>query len=552
MKHHPTLLGIVSLMTFFQLHSVAAAADVTSPQGAEMPANQVFQYMFSSSYTWSDGKEGKATSYLWIPEKCQKLNGLLILCNNVPEHKLVGHPLIREVCAANNLGIVWSTPSFMNFKDLTNSVAFLQQQLDGLAKVSGYEEVSTIPLLPMGESMHLKMVNTLLDQKPERIIAGVLLKNGNLPQINRQTPLLATYGTAYEWGQDKTDIRTNWNSSAIKFYEENLGKRSQNPQWPISYILDAQSGHFDCSERLIAYIANYVDLAAKARLSDDGSLKPVNLSKGYSADLPIPGHEGKPVSPETGKSGLPWYFNEAQAKQAQSIAAINWKAETQLPGFLDENGKVMPFDFNGIPKFQTMKLEPDRITFSLHGTLLDQMPQGFVGAGEKLAKGPGTPVAEWICGPVANLGGGRFQIALDRTWLAGHPVYVGLRQEGTDSIRGIITPAGINISGISNNNNVGKPQVITFPVIPDVVAGTESVPLNATSDAGLPVRYFITAGPAVVKDGKLVFTAIPPRSKFPIEVTVCAWQWGSDAEPKVKRAEIVKQAFKITQPVPKT
>ena len=59
MKHHPTLLGIVSLMTFFQLHSVAAAADVTSPQGAEMPANQVFQYMFSSSYTWSDGKEGK-------------------------------------------------------------------------------------------------------------------------------------------------------------------------------------------------------------------------------------------------------------------------------------------------------------------------------------------------------------------------------------------------------------------------------------------------------------------------------------------------------------
>ena len=39
-----------------------------------------------------------ATAYLWIPEKTQRVRGLLIMCANVPEHKLVGHPAIREVC----------------------------------------------------------------------------------------------------------------------------------------------------------------------------------------------------------------------------------------------------------------------------------------------------------------------------------------------------------------------------------------------------------------------------------------------------------------------
>ena len=531
----------------FLLSSPLAQAGGDSAPKIPSPVNQVFQFMFSSTFTWSDGKKGNSTSYLWIPDDCVKLRGLLILANNVPEHNLVGHPAIRKVCAENDLGIVWSTPSFLNANEWSNTVAFLQQQLNGLAKVSGYAEVATVPLLPMGESGHLKMVNALLDEKPERTIAGVLLKNSNLPPKNRRSPVLASFGTAYEWGQDKTDIRTNWNSGGIKTYLGILERRTQNPQWPISYILDGHSGHFDCDERLIAYIARYVDLAVKARLSDDGSptLKPVDLTQGYAADLPVPGHEGKPAARESGKSGLPWYFDAAQAKEAQAIAAINWKADTQLPGFLDETGKVMPYDFNGIPNFQSLVMEPDGITFSLRGSLLDQIPPGFVGAGEKLAKGPGAPVAEWICGPVTTLGEGRFQIALDRTWLSGHAVYMGLRQAGTDSIRGIIMPAGINLRGIGNKNSAGKPQTLTFDPLPDVKRGTESIPLAAKSDCGLSVRFFVQAGPAVVQGEKLVFMPIPPHAKYPVEVTVCAWQWGNVNEPKVKSAPIVTRTFKI-------
>ena len=129
------------------------------------PENQVFQFMQSGVCTkWTDGSSNKASAYLWIPENCKKVRGLLILCANVPEHRLVGHPAIREVCAKNDLGIVWCVPSFMNFRkdaakginnalDYETSTAFLQELLDGLAKTSGYDEVAKVPWLLIGESV---------------------------------------------------------------------------------------------------------------------------------------------------------------------------------------------------------------------------------------------------------------------------------------------------------------------------------------------------------------------------------------------------------------
>jgi len=539
-----TLTWILGLFFLPQVECLAADSR-PSPESAS-PVNQVFQFMFTSNFSdRNDGKERSASSYLWIPEKCAKLRGLLILCQNVPEQKLVVHPAIRAVCAANDLGIVWSNPSFMNFGERARSVVFLQQQLDGLAGVSGYSEVATVPLLPLGESMHLQMVHALLDEKPERIIAGVLLKNAFLPAKNRQTPVLAIDGTAYEWDQHKKDIRTAWNN-IDEGYNGILSERAKNPQWPLSYIIDGHSGHFDCSERLVACVARYIDLAAKARLSADGSatLKPVRIESGFTADLPVPRHEGKPIQPATASSALPWYFNEAAAKEAQAFAAINWKAQTQFPGLLDDSGNALTTYEQGILKVKSLTMEPDGITFALRPTMLDQLPQGFVGAGEALAKAPGTPEFEWISGPVATLGNGRFRIALDRNvqdTRGNKTAYLALRHAGSDAVRGIVNPFEV----ILLRNAYGQAQTITFDKIADVTVGTKEIPLSASSSAGLPVGFFVVAGPATVEDGKLVLSGIPPRSKFPIEVTVAAWQWGRSAEPKVRTAEIVKQQCKI-------
>ena len=540
-----------------------AFASEPTPAALPSPVNQVFQFMQSDTCTaWSDGSKTTATAYLWIPEKTQRVRGLLIMCANVPEHKLVGHSAIREVCAANDLGIVWCTPSIMNWAkaqpgqkkmsaEYATTVGFLQQLLDGLAQTSGYAEIATVPWLPMGESGHLLMVDTLMETQPERCIAGIFIKNNHLPPKNRQVPTLVAYGTAQEWAQDKTDIRSQWNA-VDKAYAGILNERKKNPDWAFSYVIDGHSGHFDCSESLTAYFARYIDLVAKARLSADGSpaLKPVVLADGYLADLPVPGHEIKPVTSfaKTAPSerAVPWYFDAAQAKEAQAFAAVNWQAETQLPAYVDDQGKELAHTFNGITSLKTATLEADGLTFSVRGRLLDQIPANFFGAGEKLAKAPGSPEVEWLCGPIEPLGGGRFRIALDRVWMGGGATYVALRQAGTANIRGIVQPAGVELKALRIGE--GKPQKITFAPIADVKAGTPAVTLVATSDAGLPVQFFVQAGPAIIRDGQVVLTPIPPRSRYPVEVTVVAWQWGRASEPKVKTAALVPQTFRILAP----
>lgn len=552
------------------LPGVAAALLLITPlaQAApgRTPVNQVFQFTQTADCTaWTDGSKTTATAYLWIPEHCSKLRGLIILCANVPENMLAGHPAIRAACAANDLGIIWCPHSFYNFKARgqgQTDVAFLQQLLTGLAEQSGYAEVATVPWIPMGESGHLLMVDALVENAPDRCIAGVWIKNCHLPPTNRVTPALVLFGSAQEWSQDKGGYSTHWNDIGGN-YATILSQRQKYPAWPLSFVIDGTSGHFDCSERLTQLIARYVDLVAKARLAKDGSnkLNPVSLDGGYLADLPVPGHENHPVlayssTPAEGRD-LPWYFDQAFAREAQSIAAINWHAKSQLPAFIDAHGAPFPFSFNGI-SWITLNHQPtplpdgtippmleagtDGITFTLNGKMLDKTPANFRPPGEPLAQAPGEPASEWLCGDVEPLGNNQFRIAIDRNWPS--PIYVAMREGGTDTIRATVQPGQI----ARDMNTDGASQSITFPALPDVKAGATSLPLAATASSGLPVRYFVGVGPAIIQDGALVFTPIPPRAKFPITVQVGAWQWGRYSEPKIKRAEIVTQTFHITAP----
>ncbi len=535
---------VLALPALTTLASPAAAAERRSPE------NQVFQFSQNGTCSaWADGSTSKGTLYLWVPEDCKKLRGLVILCTNVPEHMLAGHAAIRETCAANDLGLIWSVPTFWNFaktakgQEATN-VAFFQELLDGLAKSSGYEEVATVPWLPVGESGHLLMVAGLIDHKPERCIAGICVKNPHYLK-DRTVPLLWTLGTGQEWGQLANDFRKAWKDQAES--PKGWGKGRAEIGWPLSAAVEAGTGHFYCSDEMAALFGKYITDAAHARLSDDGSpaLKPVDLNAGVLANLPLPGIEDTAIIPYADATPdqikRPWFFTEDLAKMAQEVTRANWNAECQVPGFVaGDNCVVKPFSFNSVTEIAVTTDSE----FGITSALLDTIPEGFVGAGEKLATTPGAPVVEWICGPVAPAGEGKFRVSLDRTWKTGAACYLIARKDGTASVRRSVQPAMVKLL----ENKEGTPQVITFEKIPDVAAGTESVPLVAKSDSGLPVNFFVVSGPAVVKDGKLVFTKIPPRSRLPLDVTVAAWQWGKSSEPKVKAAGIVRQTFHIIAP----
>lgn len=99
-------------------------------------------------------------------------------------------------------------------------------------------------------------------------------------------------------------------------------------------------------------------------------------------------------------------------------------------------------------------------------------------------------------------------------------------------------------SGLKN----GKPQRITFAPLGNLKANSGPVQLNATSDAGLPLKFYVAHGPAWLTNGVLRIAELPARTRFPITLKVVAWQFGRGAVPLVQTAVPVEQAIHIEKP----
>ena len=72
------------------------------------------------------------------------------------------------------------------------------------------------------------------------------------------------------------------------------------------------------------------------------------------------------------------------------------------------------------------------------------------------------------------------------------------------------------------------------------------VALTATSDRGLPVRFAVESGPAVIRDGKLELAEVPVRARWPLRIAVVASQFGSAVAPLVQSAKPVELSIEVT------
>ncbi|MGN6370500.1 MAG: hypothetical protein ACTHN5_19770, partial [Phycisphaerae bacterium] len=153
---------------------------------------------------------------------------------------------------------------------------------------------------------------------------------------------------------------------------------------------------------------------------------------------------------------------------------------------------------------------------------------------------------ESICGPVEAVGPGRFAIRFKQFGMENgkrsNDVWLVARYAGDGVFKPMVQQAEMKFPLV---NTVGAEQTIEFPEIGDVVAGrVEKVQLKAEASSGLRVHYYVREGPAEVDDaGVLRLTKVPVRAKWPVEVTVVAWQWGRMGEPKVRSAAAVERRF---------
>lgn len=514
----------------------------------------------------SDETKGAPRAYLWIPGDCARVRGVVLAQHNMLEEPVLEHPLFRATLAELGFAEVWITPPLGPLAN-PGDLAHVDLALRLLADRSGYAELATAPVVPIGHSALAESPYRFAAARPARTLAAISLK-GTWPDLGRTgadawngnafagVPLLFVSGE-YEWADERA-------GKALDF-------RRRFPAVPFSMLADAGGGHFDCHEPLVEFLAGYIRAAARHRLpaADGAPLRAIDATEEgwlvdrWRHDRP-PRAAAAPVGSYTGDVRETfWCFDADHARATARMQAAYAGRKAQLTGYV-QDGRIVP-QVNGTHQQVTLEFRPDPagdgLTFKLTGAFLDTVPAGrperWTGlkAGSTIdhATAGGPVVLRRICGPVTQLATDTFALAFDRLgfdnakrsaeiWLlAEHPGDATFKRAVQQSV--LHFPL---------RNTAGPAQTIDFPAIPDQPDGlTAPIPLRATSSAGpaARVRYYVREGPAeIANDGvSLRLTRIPPRARYPVDVTVVAWQWGRSIAPLLQSAAAVARTFRIVR-----
>ena len=520
----------------------------------------------------SDETGGHPTAFLWIPEDCQRVKAVVVGQHNMCEETLFENVLFRQRMKEAGIALVWITPILNQPWDVaTGCNDALLRALDDLAEVSGYGELGRVPIVPLGHSAMATYPWNFAAWNPERTLA-VISYHGDAPRTN-----LCGYGRAnLEWGRMRNidgipglmiEGEYEWWEARVR---PALAFRMMYPQSCISFLCDAGRGHFDVSDRTAAYIALFLKKVLAARLTetyltaDDAEegksveLKAVNPRDGWLAQRWVRGdgatgemRNASSVTPPRRVKPAPyaqykgdphdafWYFDREMAELTETIYRDEQNKEPSYVSFVQE-GKLLSYDENAHVRITArFRPEADGLTFRMKAVHTDSTYRTIV---EKA--GVTQPKITRICGPVEQVDDTTFRVSFYRMGMYNRRRTTGITLlasfDGDKERKSAVQELSFDIP---YRHTEGRRQHILFPDIPDVKLGTEIVKPEAVSDCVRPVSYYIKEGPAEVKNGQVVFTPIPPRTRFPVKVTVVAWQYGLDGV--VQTAEPVERTFYI-------
>ena len=522
-------------------------------------SQQVFPSPYHSVYQYSVLVADKR-AYLWIPPDCKHIRGVIISLSNLLERRWLEEPLVRKTAAKQGLGIIWVGPgknSRLTADMKPGAGEALQKMLKDLAEESGYEELEFAPVLSMGHSANGPFAWNVANWKPERTIAVIPVKTVPFPPSLQfgNVPICYIVGETTEWPQYRVPDPATQPGDRDFFWpvvrESAVALRTTNENNLVGVVTDPGGGHFDWNERQAKFIALYIKKACQYRLpktvanNTSVQLKKIKKEDGWLTDTGGMEADVYPPAPYSKYKGDPkkayWFFDKETAKAAIAFNGDRTKRQRQMLTFV-QNGLPLPVAQKG---YAPLAFQPDKdgLTFRVEGTFLTELPNELIGAGEKLGHAPGPIQFKLITGPAVQVDSNSFRIQFDRAGMVGE-IWLQEEHPGNSRYRHAVQPGRILIPGKLTN---GKPQVITFPRIENQGAATKSIKLTATSNSGLPVHYFVLAGPAVIEGNALRFTQIPVESKRPIKVTIVAYQWGRTIEPLYQSAEPVEQSFYIMQ-----
>jgi hypothetical protein len=531
------------------------------------------------------GSNAQPRAFLWLPDNCQRVRAVVVGQYNMLEDGILQDPAFRQTLTGLGIGEILIAPTFDTWQNTTNNDA-TNQKFDALLKslgdVSGYTELQFAPIIPIGHSAMATFPWDFAAWNPQRTLA-VLSVHGDAPL----TRLTGNGHPNADWGdRNLNGIPGVMVMGQYEWWENRitpaLNFEAKYPATPLAMFCDVGNGHFNYSDQLVEFLGMFIRKSAEWRLPHSGRRRGDESQTEQKSEPPYVGsYKLSAVDPKQGWLMDRWHrdeppsaspapyakysgdrsqafgcFDQEMAQFMETSYARERGKLPQLTGFI-QDGKTVAINPKAF-ELVHLKFPPvdATLTFQLQGTFLNTVPSGnpelWTGLTNGTAIGHATgggPVRlSRITGPVEQLGLDTFAIRFNRlslpfdrrtgdVWLvASHP--------GDAKYRSAVEQA---LMTIPIRLTDGAEQKITFPKIPDQKAGTELLALNATSSAGVPVYYYVREGPAEVDGDVLKFTSLPPRTKFPVQVTVVAWQYGRTVEPKLQSAAPVERTFFITQ-----
>ena len=486
-------------------------------------------------------------AFLWIPSDCTQVN------HNMTEETLFENPLFRERLSKTGIALVWITPGWNQRWDITTGCqeAF-EKMMEDFANVSGYSELKYAPIVPLGHSAMATYPWNFAAWNPDRTLAIISL-HGDAPRTN-----LTGYGRDnMEWGKRTIDgIPGLMIEGEYEWWEDRvnpaLAFRMMYPKSCVSFLCDTGRGHFDIANRTAEYIALFLKKALEYRMPETYDLnKPVVLKKlnpqnGWLAERWHLNQKKRakaaPYEQYKGDShDAFWYFDKEMAEMTEDRYRQERGKKPQYLGFVQE-GQLLAYNPKSHVKVAARFLpREDGLTFHLKAVYMDSLHT--VISNEHSST---LPEITRICGPVQKVNDTTFTVCFYRMGMYNKrrtgDICLLASNDGDGRYKSTVQELSFRIP---YRNSEGKRQHILFPGIEDVKKGVEEITLQATSDCGLPVSYYVKEGPAEIEGNKLIFTQIPPHSKFPLKVTVVAWQYGLAG--KVQTAEPVERSFFIVK-----
>ncbi len=511
---------------------------------------------------------GDGRAFLWIPEDCRQVRAIIVGQHNLIEQGILEHMAMRRELAKLGIAEVFIAPPFDRvFQFDRGAGERFDALMCALAEESGYAELASAPVIPMGHSACASYPWNFAAWNPARTLA-VLSVKGDAPQ----TDLTGSGAANPDWGARAVDgVPGLMVMSEAEWWDARLAPaikfRAAHPAAPIALLADVGHGHFDATDRLVDFLALFIRKAAEARLTDGSTaLRPIVPAEGWLVDRwrrdePLRAVATPAADCLGDRTEAFWCFDEEMARATETYYATSRAKKNQQVGFV-QAGMLAPISttHTGVE----LKFIPaaDGVTFRLDGEFIEPLPpKPPVAAKDKpplpttivpvpAASGThasGAVAVSIITGPVEQVATGTFRVAFNRTFSTtdkrDHDVWLLACHPGDALYKGSVQQALLRLPSFTD----GAAQTIIFPAIADQKLGIATVKLAASSDAGAPVGYYVREGPALVRDGVLHLTPLPPRAKLPVKITVVAWQLGRGTEPKLQAATPVERSFLLTR-----